>query len=132
MKFRPPVGTVVVNYPFSSSSMQLAKQVSNKLAQTDYVLQQEAFEKQYTCTRNGISVSNSCQCGQQIKLSALKGKMQPSNPGLYMVSTGKIGSAIYPGREFIFHWEKYQGRKRFDRPAEYLFPETDESLIVYP
>lgn len=88
----------------------------DKLAQTDYVLQQEAFERQAILAHEMEYplVIHAVRSADEI--IRFKRKMQPSNPWIIHGFRGKKNWLCnISGREFIFHWERSIRRKRFDR-----------------
>lgn len=103
----------------------------DKLAQTDYVLQQEAFEKQAILAHEmGYPlVIHAVRSADEI--IRFKRKMQPSNPWIIHGFRGKKELALQYIREGIYLslGEKYQEEALRQIPSEYLFLETDESLI---
>lgn len=86
----------------------------DKLVRTDYMLQQEVFEKQamlahemkYPLVIHAVRSANEIIC--------LRKKMKPSNPGLYMGSVErKNWLCSTSGKGSMFHWVRNIKRKCF-------------------
>lgn len=103
----------------------------DKLVRTDYMLQQEVFEKQamlahemkYPLVIHAVRSANEIIC--------LRKKMKPSNPWIIHGFRGKKELALQYIQEGIYVslGEKYQEEVLWGIPLEYLFLETDESMI---
>lgn len=103
----------------------------DKLAQTDYTLQQEALEKQAILAHEMEYPLIIHAVRSTDEIIRLKRRMKPSNPWIIHGFRGKKELARQYIREGIYLslGEKYQEEAILQIPLDCLFLETDESMI---